>query len=57
VTVLSWASSVNIVTKLWAGPLGFDYWQGRDFSLCNHKSSSGAHPTYPMGTGGKAARA
>jgi len=27
----SWGSSVNVVTRLWAGRLGFDSWQRQGF--------------------------
>jgi hypothetical protein len=28
----NWDSSINILTRLWAGWPGFDFWQGREFS-------------------------
>jgi hypothetical protein len=47
-----WGSSMSIVTRLWAGQLGFNSQQGKEGILffCHHvQTGSRAHPaSYPM---------
>jgi hypothetical protein len=44
---MDWGSSANVMTRLWAGQLGFNSWQRHGFLLFSTASGPDLRPTQP----------